>query len=114
MMQLEKVPFSIAEVIGQVHEMLAIQAAEKGLNFENEIDKNMLPLVIGDPTRLTQILTNLAGNAIKFTDEGSVQITAVATGNTVENIDVQFSVSDTGIGISQQDIATIFLSLIHI
>ena len=71
-MTLADQPFSVSQTLGSVQLMLENSARLKGLDFRVEIDESVPPNVIGDPGRLRQILINLTGNAIKFTDEGSI------------------------------------------
>ncbi|MCB9316953.1 MAG: response regulator [Lewinellaceae bacterium] len=107
---LESVPFVLKEVVQQVHTIMQFKAEEKGLELKTHIPENM-PLVLGDPTRLRQILINLVGNAIKFTEKGIITIS-------VRQEDVQadekpvfhFTVSDTGIGIGSDRLEKIFES----
>lgn len=108
MMQLEKVPFSISKLMGSVHMMLMQRAKQKDLSFLMEQDPALPQYVIGDPTRLTQVLINLTGNAIKFTENGSVTLSAKVTGGTSDVPQVTFTVSDTGIGIAHSKQQEVF------
>jgi len=99
-MSLDAVPFAPRAVIEEVIAMLAIQAEEKGLSFAARIDPAMPETLIGDPARLRQILVNLAGNAIKFTEQGSVQIGARLDGRSGGWL--RFTVIDTGPGIAPE------------
>ena len=72
--ELEKIDFSLNDVIHNVKEIMQFKAEEKGLSLTVLIDPGISPVLIGDPTRLTQILLNLAGNAIKFTEKGKVSV----------------------------------------
>ena len=90
-------------------ELLSLTAREKGLAFDFTLDPQMPPKLIGDETRVRQILFNLAGNAIKFTEKGSVRVHAsLLSPKNSEHTRVLFSVSDTGIGISDEQINDIF------
>jgi signal transduction histidine kinase len=93
---------SLADVVGEVRQDIAIQARAKHLALEIDVPAS-LPAALGDPDRLRQIVLNLAENAVKFTDEGSVSIRAreVSNGLAIE-------VSDTGIGIAPDALPTIF------
>lgn len=99
MMQIETVPFKPVELLHSLEIMFSEKAREKKLEFITKTDSNLPPIVLGDPTRLTQIFINLIGNALKFTQQGSVEvhINLVAIEGNVARI--SFSVKDTGIGI---------------
>ena len=105
-MQLEEAPFYIADVVEETIDILSAKAKEKGLLIKSKIALNVPEAVVGDKARLRQILMNLVGNAIKFTDHGSVEIIAVAE-NSIEGLILKFGISDTGIGMTkeQMDIA---------
>ena len=97
-MQLERIPYEPRRVIEEVVAMLGPQAEEKGITLEAQTDRNVPQELLGDPARLRQILVNLAGNAVKFTDEGGVQIAARLDGR--EPGWLRVTVSDTGPGIA--------------
>lgn len=105
-MQLEEAPFYIADVVEETIDILSAKAKEKGLLIKSKIALNVPEAVVGDKARLRQVLMNLVGNAIKFTDRGSVEIIAVAE-NSIEGLILKFGISDTGIGMTkeQMDIA---------
>lgn len=108
---LEKIPFSVADVMTGVRDTLLLKADEKGLNFWLEIDARIPENLTGDPTRLTQILLNLAGNAVKFTEKGFVALRAVVLGEeNAQNCRIRFEVEDSGIGISDEYVSRIFES----
>jgi signal transduction histidine kinase len=96
-------PVDLVQVIEQVRQDVAPQAAAKSLVLQIDLPSS-LPFVIGDAERLRQVLLNLVGNAVKFTDEGCVRITAVST--SVGGVDV--IVSDTGVGIPADAVPFIF------
>jgi len=104
-MDLEARPFALSTMIEDVTELLATRAQAKGLEIASDIDERLPAQVIGDQTRLRQVLMNLAGNAIKFTDKGGVAI-MVEPGAWPNEI--VFKVRDTGIGITPDDQARIF------
>ncbi|MEO5892211.1 MAG: ATP-binding protein [Ferruginibacter sp.] len=81
---------------------------DKGIQLNLKTPETHLPKVLGDPTRLTQVISNLVGNAIKFTQEGEVSMEIVVAGQTNENISITFSIKDTGIGISEEKQQLIF------
>ncbi len=104
-MELEKIDFSLTDTLKQVKQTLNHRAEEKGLELLVSIDPEISDVVIGDPMRLNQVLVNLTGNAIKFTEKGSVCIEV--TKDYVPQA-VQFSIIDTGIGIPQEKLQTVF------
>ncbi len=107
-MQLESIAFNLSHLIEQVVEILANSAHHKGLNLSYWINPHTPFMVKGDPTRLNQILINLIGNAIKFTDQGGITIDVQASVNDPSQIKI--SVADTGIGISAANQERIFQS----
>ena len=109
-LQMESVEFDVREVVEGTVEMLADQAHRKGLSLVSVGPTGALPLVCGDPARLRQVLTNLVGNAVKFTDHGEVVLrfsVASAAGGMAE---LHFEVTDTGVGIATENQARIFES----
>ncbi len=107
---IEHIDFSLAELLSGLREIMAVRAEEKNLPFHIDINKNIPDRLMGDPTRVNQILINLIGNAIKFTEEGSVVLKCEATDCTEKNIVLNFHVIDTGIGISEEYVNRIFES----
>ncbi|MBT8195939.1 MAG: PAS domain S-box protein, partial [Bacteroidia bacterium] len=108
-MELEKNPFEIRRCIEETFDILYYRALEKQNQLLYEIDTDIPESVIGDKTRLRQILVNLVGNAIKFTEGGQINVFA----NLVESEDedeviIQFAVKDTGIGISEEQQGRLF------
>ncbi len=103
--ELEHIDFSIHEVVEQVKQMLQHKANESGIQLITDINSNVPEVVIGDPVRLNQVLMNLAGNAIKFTEKGSVTV-EVAHGKE----GIKFSIIDTGVGIPKDKIQSVFES----
>ncbi|MEJ2904987.1 hybrid sensor histidine kinase/response regulator [Pedobacter panaciterrae] len=95
----EQIDFNLIELVNNVKETHCLAAKEKGLKFKVKVDSDLPTMIIGDPTRLTQILNNLVSNAIKFTSSGSV-IIDLSLNRAVGNlVDIDFAVTDTGIGI---------------
>ena len=105
---LECVPFRPIEIVELIESLLAPQANRKGLRLSTDISSEFPRLVEGDPVRLQQILFNLVGNAIKFTDRGSVTIRAVVDKKDMQGVHLRFSVHDTGLGISRSAQQRIF------
>lgn len=106
--EFEEVAFSIKELIENTRQTLLLKASEKQLALETELDEAIPGMVIGDPTRLNQIMTNLIGNAIKFTPTGKVTIKVIVRHIEEDSIAIDFAVQDTGIGIKEDKIHTIF------
>ncbi len=105
-LELEAKPFPLAAMIEEVVELLGPRAQAKGLEICGYVDERLPAHVVGDASRLRQVLLNLAGNAIKFTEYGGLSIVAEPGEQTD---DILISVHDTGIGISAADQARIFL-----
>ncbi|HEY0792510.1 MAG TPA: response regulator, partial [Chthoniobacterales bacterium] len=104
----ENLDFDLVEAVESTLDILSETAHAKGIELACEIAPNVLPKVRGDPGRLRQILTNLVGNAIKFTDKGEVVLRISVTGETGTHVTVRFDVQDTGIGISAAAQAGLF------
>jgi hypothetical protein len=107
-MKLEKIPFDPVEMANSVFNTLQYKAEDKGLRFLFKPDKAIPPFVIGDSHRLAQIIMNLAGNAIKFTEKGIVEIGIKCSDKTESSATLNFYVSDTGIGIRAEKLTSIF------
>ncbi|HTN18264.1 MAG TPA: ATP-binding protein [Chitinophagaceae bacterium] len=101
-MTIEETGFSLREVIETLSDMLQLKAKEKGIELRVSIDENIPPTLLGDPTRLQQILLNLAGNAIKFTDKGYVALNVSQVSTANNKFTIRFDVTDTGIGIDEE------------
>ena len=112
-LNIENIPFKLDEITSQVIKTQGLRAAEKSIVLEYEFDPNIHPIVIGDPFRLNQILLNLLNNAIKFTDYGEVKLTVKLLKESETNNEIQFIVSDTGIGIDHENLNKIFDSFIQ-
>jgi PAS domain S-box-containing protein len=107
--QLEKVPFSMAQLLDDIVSMMSIRAREKGLTLSADSTALENFNFIGDPARLRQVLLNLCSNAVKFTEKGSVRITAHCEPDDRPDMrKVRIDVTDTGIGIAQDKQETIF------
>ncbi|MFM7016877.1 MAG: histidine kinase dimerization/phospho-acceptor domain-containing protein, partial [Bacteroidota bacterium] len=109
-MELEKRPFPLKSTLETVKLILNVKAEEKGIFLNEMLDKQLPEFVVGDETRFTQIITNLVGNAIKFTEKGGVTLKAEVLDQSHSNAKIKFSIIDTGIGIPQDKLAKIFES----
>ncbi len=107
---LEEIPFSLLDVIGTVNTIMLFKAEEKGLQLKTNIEKDIATLVIGDPTRLLQILLNLVSNSIKFTEKGTITIQLKFEQKESAQIIAKFCISDTGLGIEEDRLEKIFNS----
>jgi signal transduction histidine kinase/DNA-binding response OmpR family regulator len=104
---IESQPFSLKNTLKHTYELLKVKVPD-GIEFNLFLDADMPDMVIGDRGRLNQILTNLAGNAIKFTSEGDITISVKKITESDTNYTLRFSIKDTGIGISEDKLVTIF------
>ncbi|MGI9302181.1 MAG: ATP-binding protein [Gammaproteobacteria bacterium] len=108
-LQVEFLPVSIRDIVGNVTETLMVKAAEKGLDLISFVDPEIPALVLGDQVRLRQILFNLGGNALKFTEQGRVIIRADGVAAPAAGqVAVCYSVSDQGIGMSEEGLKKLF------
>ena len=107
-LELEEISFTLEPMVDQVIDMLSIRAGKRGLDLTYQIDKNVPPQLIGDETRLRQILINLIGNGIKFTFEGGVMMRISSLGKHKGKQGLKFAIQDTGIGIPQDRIDLLF------
>src|SRR5262249_54149545 len=88
--------------------LLGPQASQKGLTLRCDVAADIPPRLVGDPLRLRQVLTNLIGNALKFTDHGEVRVEVTRLDTVPRQAGLRFAVVDTGIGIAENDRARIF------
>ena len=107
-MDFELIPFNPRTVIEQITENLALRIPQKGLEAFSYIPPDLPEILIGDPGRLQQILTNLGNNALRFTSKGQIFIFAEQVSHTKDQISIKFSVQDTGIGIAEEKQQLIF------
>lgn len=107
-LELEIVDFNLRSIVEEAAEILVVKAQEKKLEFAVRVDQRIKLLVRGDPGRLRQILVNLAGNAIKFTESGEVLIEALLEAEVDGMLAVKFSVRDSGIGIPDDKLPLLF------
>ncbi len=105
---LENIPFDFEETLEEVVNLQATSAHEKGLEITLNIDPEIPMGLVGDPLRIQQVLTNLVGNSIKFTERGNIDISVEMRSRKDDVVDLQFMVRDTGIGISERQQAQLF------
>jgi two-component system, sensor histidine kinase and response regulator len=103
--ELEAIPFSPGQIIEEVIQLFSAQAEQKGLELAYQIGAKMPRKVIGDPTRLRQIMLNLVSNALKFTRTGSVTVSATLLRSEEKKAHIRLSVRDTGVGMTAEQVA---------
>ena len=107
-LRLENIDFSTTSVVAETCRSLALRASQKGVELFHDIAPGVPAVLRGDPTRLRQILTNLIGNAVKFTDRGEVEVGVRCVGRQGGRVNIAFSVRDTGCGIAADKLETVF------
>ena len=107
-LDLETVDFDLQGVLDDLTNLVSMRAAEKSLEFLIQLQPDVPQGLTGDPLRLTQILTNLTTNAIKFTDEGEIVVSVEKLSEEGDEIELQFSVRDTGIGLTEEQRGKLF------
>ncbi len=107
-LQLESIDFDVRELAEEVTALLAKQAHAKGIELLCNVPSDLPPRVRGDPTRLRQVLVNLVGNALKFTQKGEVALSVAQDGTGERGIALSFEVRDTGIGMSTETVGRLF------
>lgn len=105
---LEEFEFDLREKLGHLYRTFEFKAREKGIRLSFHIDEKVPSILIGDAYRLNQILINLIGNALKFTSEGYVDLSIEVQRNHLDRVDLKITVSDSGIGISNDKLSLIF------
>jgi len=107
-LKIEGRSFKIRDTVSGVLEVINCRAVEKNLRLFTEVDDNLPGVIIGDAVRLNQILYNLIGNAIKFTKKGEIKLKVIVKKQYHSSVDIEFKVSDTGIGIEESQLKNIF------
>jgi two-component system, sensor histidine kinase and response regulator len=107
-LDVESIDFDLDDVIGSVTILTAQKAHEKGLEFLAHTARDIPDRLVGDPLRLGQVLTNFVNNAVKFTENGEVRLEVKLLERTGDRAQLQFSVRDTGIGMTQEQAAKLF------
>ncbi|MGC9461140.1 two-component sensor histidine kinase BarA [Vibrio genomosp. F10] len=105
---LENIPFEFQDSLEEVVNLQATSAHEKGLELTLKVDPKIPVGLVGDPLRIQQVLTNLVGNSIKFTERGNIDISVELRSQKDDMVELQFMVKDTGIGISERQQAQLF------
>ena len=109
-LNIDSIEFQLEHVLNHLADVIGIKVAEKGLEFLFFVEEGVPNGLVGDPLRLGQILINLCTNAVKFTEKGEVLVTVKLLEKNSRQIRLQFSVSDTGIGITEQQQQKLFQS----
>ncbi len=107
-MELAPAPFRVEDVVAALASIMGISARRNDLELTIEVDPALPPVLVGDALRLQQVLVNLAGNAIKFTERGRVAVRLSSGGQDGELVDLLIEIEDTGIGMSQSQLARLF------
>ncbi len=107
-LELEHTGFSLSELLDRVIEVVGVTAQQKGLALVSEVAPNVPTDLVGDPTRLQQVLLNVLGNAVKFTEAGEVSLRVTADVDSAVPTALRFTVSDTGIGIPREKLGRVF------
>ncbi len=113
-MELENIPFNIRSLIEETAISHAVRAEEKGLSFDALTDDRLPENLIGDPTRLRQVINNLLGNAIKFTEKGNIFLRVLLISETEDLVRMEITVMDTGIGMSITEKDRLFQPFIQV
>lgn len=109
-LELEKIDFSLTDTLKQVKDTLSYRAEDKGLQLITTVDDKLSDVIVGDPFRLNQVLINLGGNALKFTEKGGVHIDVTKEKEEGEYVWVKYAIVDTGIGIPADKVSKLFES----
>ncbi|QXC58855.1 response regulator [Vibrio mimicus] len=107
-LNVERIDFNLDDVLDNVTAVISLKAQEKGIEFLMDIDPHIPLGLIGDPLRLGQVIVNLCGNAVKFTHQGEIVITARVSQLNDQYVTLGFAVKDTGIGIAKEKLTDLF------
>jgi len=107
-LELEVIPFSLKGVLSDIASQVRFQLVEQAVIFKKNIDPTIPEIFLGDPLRLSQILLNLTFNAVKFTQKGEITLTVVRVEQQEDKIKLRFTISDTGIGMTDEQLQHIF------
>ena len=109
-LELEERPLDVGAIVREVLELFASSALEKGIRLRAEVAPDLPESLVGDATRIRQVLLNLVGNAVKFTERGRIDVTVRCDGSPAGPARVEIAVADTGIGIPEESLARLFKS----
>jgi len=112
-LDIERIPFNPYSVIHEVVQSLGFQAGEKGISLDLQIQDTVPETINSDPAKMRQIVTNLVGNAVKFTDQGSVTVRAYAKRIHQNDIEFHIDIADTGIGMNEEALGRIFQDFVQ-
>jgi len=104
----ENIAFDLRQVIRDIVVLYSLKSEQQSVSLVQEIDSSVPVVIMGDPTRLRQIVVNLVSNALKFTAQGEVKIRAMLIDNNTQNVRLKIAVTDTGIGIPESALETLF------
>lgn len=107
---LESAPFELQEMLDHLASLTVIKSDAARVELKMRVDDSVPPRLVGDPLRLTQVLINLTGNAVKFTERGEIKVAVELMDKTADTVALRFSVSDTGIGMRPAQVAGLFES----
>jgi len=107
-LEIESIDFDLDDLLKQLGDLFTAQVDEKGLEMFFELDHDTPSMLVGDPLRLSQVLNNLVSNSIKFTESGEIFIKSEILKQTKDNVFMRFTVRDSGIGISDEQIKNLF------
>ena len=107
-LEMENIPFALSEIVDSLMNHVGSLAESKGLEFLVDLAPDLPPQLVGDPYRLSQVLINLCGNAIKFTERGEVELRVTVESRTGDSVRLLFAVRDTGIGLSEDQSSKLF------
>ncbi len=107
-LQLDPIEFNLHDLISETVRGLALHVHQKGLELACSIEPDVPVTVVGDPGRLRQTLINLMANAVKFTEHGEVLVSAIVASRSEQEVKLQFSIADSGIGIAPEKHSLIF------
>src|SRR5680860_1670891 len=108
MMEMEAIDFRLDDVMNNIVNIISVEAAKKGIELLSNIAEAVPRALIGDPLRLGQVLTNLANNVVKFTEDGHILIKAELLDKDEKLCKIKFSIRDTGIGMTQAQLGKLF------
>ncbi|MBS4097133.1 MAG: response regulator [Sulfuricella sp.] len=112
-LELDSVEFSLEEVLENVANLFIVRAEEKGLELFFEIDSDVPPALLGDPLRLGQVMNNLVGNAVKFTEHGEIHIHVEQVATQPGHSTLRFAIRDSGIGMTPEQAARLFQAFVQ-